>query len=81
MTKTSYLLVKDKVLCDKTSLKLDENAEILSAINKEDLGYKNIEIIFDNNFVSFGATIEQMQILRRDNLAFKIRPKNHRYTW
>ncbi len=73
------LITNDEGLYSKIASKLSAEVEILDGVGKEDLGDTNIEIIFDNNFISFGEIIDQMQKLRKDNITFKIRPKNCNY--
>ncbi len=74
-----YLISEDKTLFDNISSIFDKNVDILSTINQEDLGDQNIEIIFDNNYISFEEIIDQMQLLKRNTVTFKIRPKNCNY--
>ncbi len=74
-----YLISNDKVLCQRISSKLSKKVTILQTMGKEDLGDTNIEIIFDNNFLSFQEIIDQMQDFRKDNVTFKIKPKNRSY--
>ncbi len=73
------LITNDESLYSKIASKLSAEVKILDRVGKEDLGDTNIEIIFDNNFISFGEIIDQMQKLRKDNITFKIRPKNCNY--
>ncbi|GAA4277784.1 hypothetical protein GCM10022259_25080 [Aquimarina mytili] len=74
-----YLVSSDMGLCEDLSKILDKNIEIYRTVNQEDLGDQNIEIIFDNNCMTFGEIIEQMQFLKRNTVTFKIRPKNCNY--
>ncbi|MEW7292649.1 glycosyltransferase family 2 protein [Aquimarina sp. 2304DJ70-9] len=74
-----YLISEDKVLFENISSILDKKVEICSAIKQEDLGDQNIEIIFDNNYCTFGEIINQMQLLKGNTVTFKIRPKNCNY--
>jgi GT2 family glycosyltransferase len=43
------------------------------------LGSKQIEIIFDNNFLSFQNIINQMEVFKKPNITFKILPKNSNF--
>ncbi len=74
-----YLVSEDKDLRHRLRLKLNKKVEILRVLTKEDLGDTNIEIIFDNNFLSFKEIITQMQVMRKDNITFKIRPQDCTY--
>ncbi|WP_281990030.1 glycosyltransferase family 2 protein [Aquimarina aggregata] len=73
------LLSNDNDLYDLIKKTLGKNLELRSSIGKEDLGDQNIEIIFDNSFISFDEIINQMQKLRKRNVTFRIRPKNRNY--
>ncbi|WP_271765400.1 glycosyltransferase family 2 protein [Aquimarina algiphila] len=75
-----YYLVSDnhnvwERLCDKVNQRI-EKVSIESIVN---LGDKNIEIIFDNNFISFTEIIRAIQNLKTSNCTFKIRPANCDY--
>ncbi|GAA4270962.1 glycosyltransferase family 2 protein [Aquimarina gracilis] len=74
-----YLISEDKNLSRDIASALDDKITIVESIKKEDLGDKNIEIIFDNNFISFDEIIDKMQEFRKHNVTFKIRPKNRSY--
>ncbi len=76
---TYYVITKNEMLCEQiTKIGLND-VEMITSIRKEDLGDKNIEIIFDNDFMTFGEIIEQMQFLKKKNVSFKIRPQKCNY--
>lgn len=74
-----YLISEDMILHTKLSGVLKRKIIIFKTLKKEDLGDSNIEIIFDNNFVNFDQIIDWMQELRKENVTFKIRPKDRHF--
>ncbi|MDY8134089.1 glycosyltransferase family 2 protein [Aquimarina sp. 2201CG5-10] len=74
-----YLISENSDLARKISAKLNKNVISTSLESIEDLGDKNIEIIFDNDYITFGEIINQMQNLKSNHCTFKIRPKKCNY--
>ncbi len=75
----SYLISEDMILCKKLSDVLGRDIQLVSIESIEDLGVRNMEVIFDNNFIAFQQIITEMVRLKRKNMIFKIRPKNCNY--
>ncbi|WP_317250139.1 glycosyltransferase family 2 protein [Aquimarina acroporae] len=76
----SYFLLSDNErFRGFLEVELQQKVVMFSVIKAEDLGDSNIEIIFDNDFMTFEDIIDQMQLLKKKNVTFKIRPKNCNY--
>ncbi|WP_109298847.1 glycosyltransferase family 2 protein [Aquimarina sp. AU474] len=74
-----YLITENETLYRQITKIGLPDVKMITTIRKEDLGDKNIEIIFDNDFMTFDEIIEQMQFLKKKNVSFKIRPKKCNY--
>lgn len=70
---------EDVAILEKIATTIKRKIELVSIDSLINLGDKNIEIIFDNNFVCFKEIITQMQQLKDSNFTFKIRPKHCNY--
>lgn len=56
-----------------------QNIKKISIESLTNLGDQDIEIIFDNNFITFDDIISQMQRLVNTRITYKIRPKDCNY--
>lgn len=74
-----YLISDSQELKKQLQLKLNSTIELTTIELLQDLGDKNIEIIFDNNLISYKQIICQMLNLQSENVTFKIKPKNCNY--
>lgn len=74
-----YLISDNHDLWERLSDKVDQKIKKIAIESIVNLGDKNIEIIFDNNFISFAEIIREIQRLKKDNCTFKIRPANCNY--
>ena len=74
-----YLISENEVLSANIASKLNTELIRVSTIEREDLGDKNIEIIFDGDFMSYLEIIKQMELLNKRNVTFKIRPADCDY--
>ncbi|MBQ4803784.1 glycosyltransferase family 2 protein [Aquimarina sp. MMG015] len=71
---TYYLVSENHSLKKRLSEVLQKEVKFISLEAAKNLGYTNNELIFDNELLSFGEIIKEMQILRKSNMTFKIKP-------
>jgi len=74
-----YLVSENLKLREKISKKIKKDIQIIDLECINDLGDNNIELIFDNDYLTYGEMIRKMQSLKKSNLTFKIRPKGCDY--
>ncbi|WP_343913820.1 glycosyltransferase family 2 protein [Aquimarina litoralis] len=75
ITESYYLVSDNEEIRERLINVLQKEVQFTSLESARDLGYSNNELIFDNDFVSFGEIIEEMQQLKNLNITFKIIPK------
>ncbi|MGY3792901.1 glycosyltransferase family 2 protein [Aquimarina sp. 433] len=75
ITEGYYLVSENNEIRVRLINALQKEVQFTSLESARDLGYSNNELIFDNDFVSFGEIIEEMQQLKNLNITFKIIPK------
>ncbi|WP_342028440.1 glycosyltransferase family 2 protein [Aquimarina amphilecti] len=69
-----YLVSENEILKQKLSNVLKKEVQFISLESAKNLGYSNNELIFDNELLSFGEIIKEMQVLKKSNITFKIKP-------
>ncbi len=74
-----YMISKNLKLGKKIEQELQKKVSVIPLERVQDLGDNNIELIFDNDYITYGKIIEEMQRFRRLNLTFKIRPTGCNY--
>ena len=74
-----YLISENDLLQQKLTKVLKKEVQVISLESVHNLGDTNNELIFDNEFLSFGKIISEMQQLKNANTTFKIRPINCNY--
>lgn len=74
-----FLVSENDSIADKISIKLNTPVVKVTLESIPNLGDRNIEIIFDNDYITYSQIINQMQLLKNDRFTFKIRPKNCNY--
>ncbi len=75
ITESYYLVSENEEIRERLINALQKEVQFTSLESARNLGYSNNELIFDNDFVSFGEIIEEMQQLKNLNITFKIIPK------
>ncbi len=76
-----YYLVSDNPLLQAQLAKvLRKKVQLISVAAIEDLAYTNIELIFDNEYVSYTHIIALMQRYKGDTITYRIRPAGCTYT-
>ncbi len=69
-----FLVSENEELRQKIAAILKKEVQFISLESAQNLGYTNNELIFDNELLSFGKIISEMQRLKKSNITFKIRP-------
>ena len=76
---TFLVLSQNPKLLERISDKLNKPVYEFNTETILNLGDKNVEIIFDNDYISFKKIIRKMQELKNERITFKIKPKSCNY--
>ena len=74
-----YLISENEVLRQQLTEVLGKEVQFISLESADNLGYTNNELIFDNDFLSFGVIIEAIERIKKPNITFKIKPMGCSY--
>ncbi|MBW1295552.1 glycosyltransferase [Aquimarina litoralis] len=74
ITENYYLVSENEEIRQRLSSVLQKEVEFTSVESARDLAYRNNELIFDNDMMSFGEIIKKMQELKNLGITFKIIP-------